>query len=279
VFPIAVARWLAFSGHYIAPAATLSTDFIFTLSGLFNSILYVVTRPDLVKGSNTDCREAMGHQFTLGTGEVRRKTSREQNKNSLSRNKNRSLPKLHGLGHLPDRSEDDIREQEGRTSGDADDSTWVGSKLSPPRSMWRSRDSLDSASGNVLEDAIKLGRLRSISVDGAPIEEDTDRHFYRKTSSSSQRHLQPQRKFESPGLGFLPDVEADLGRDYGMGGHPFQPDPVQAVGSRQGEDQTRWMGRGAPHEPNPNVLELPPEQEAAESVRWSRNTKSIPRAL
>ena len=279
VFPVALARWLAFSGHTIHPAATLVTDFIFTLSGLLNSILYLVTRPELVKGSKIDCGEA---QITLGTGAVQRKTSREQSKsNHLHRAKNHSLPKLHGLGHLPDRSDDDIREQETtRTTGDADDPPWVtatpsqptGSSLALP--VWYSRyrsGSLDSGSGSAAEDGTKLGRLRSISdtpphPNGAPpIEgQHADRHFYRKTSNPSHRPQGGggQRKFESSGLGFLPDVEADLGRDYGMGGDPTsQPGPVLVVGSpRQGEeDRVRSVRWGGTNE-RPDVLGLPPER-------------------
>ena len=260
------------------------TDFIFTLSGLLNSILYVVTRPELVKGSNTDC----GAQITLGTGAVQRQTSREQSKGNL-RSKNRSIPHLHGLGHLPDKSEDDIREHETRTTGDADDSPWVtGRSPSQPSShtlsTWQSRyrsGSLDSASGSAVEDGLKLNRLRSISVDTPPIhlggvsmEGHIDRHLYRKTSPS-QRPGGP-RKLESPGLGFLPDTEADLGRDYGMG-DPSQPDPVQAVDSRQRGDQMRWVHWDT--NGHSDVVGLPPEREASESVRWSGSMEGAPRAL
>ncbi|KAJ3569371.1 hypothetical protein NP233_g5100 [Leucocoprinus birnbaumii] len=49
--PVSICRWLAFSGKTISPAATLTSDTIFSLSGLFNVILFYYTRPGLITGS------------------------------------------------------------------------------------------------------------------------------------------------------------------------------------------------------------------------------------
>ncbi|KAF8889635.1 hypothetical protein BD779DRAFT_323283 [Infundibulicybe gibba] len=48
VFPIGLVRWLKFGGHYVPPAATIFGSVMFSLSGIFNVILYKITRPDWV---------------------------------------------------------------------------------------------------------------------------------------------------------------------------------------------------------------------------------------
>jgi hypothetical protein len=48
VAPVAIVRWLAFSGHKIPFAATAFASCLFSLSGLFNVILFRLTRPKLL---------------------------------------------------------------------------------------------------------------------------------------------------------------------------------------------------------------------------------------
>lgn len=53
VLPIAVARWSTFTGRTDVPFwATVLADIIFASSGLFNVILFTVTRPMLVPHRN-----------------------------------------------------------------------------------------------------------------------------------------------------------------------------------------------------------------------------------
>ncbi|KAK0220350.1 hypothetical protein IW262DRAFT_1461614 [Armillaria fumosa] len=54
VFPVTIVRWLSFSDRvYVPPRATFFAGILFSLSGLFNSILYTATRPDLVASTIT----------------------------------------------------------------------------------------------------------------------------------------------------------------------------------------------------------------------------------
>ena len=48
VLPIAIVRWLAFSGKSVPTAATIFSGILFCLSGLINSLLYPATRPALL---------------------------------------------------------------------------------------------------------------------------------------------------------------------------------------------------------------------------------------
>ncbi|TRM60268.1 hypothetical protein BD626DRAFT_138176 [Schizophyllum amplum] len=51
VFPIAVVRWMAFSGYDIPFEATAFADTLFSLSGLFNVLLYAWTRRSIITGN------------------------------------------------------------------------------------------------------------------------------------------------------------------------------------------------------------------------------------
>ncbi|KAK0470527.1 hypothetical protein IW261DRAFT_1005489 [Armillaria novae-zelandiae] len=54
VTPVTVVRWLSFSDKvYVPSGATFFAGILFSLSGLFNSILYTATRPDLVASTIT----------------------------------------------------------------------------------------------------------------------------------------------------------------------------------------------------------------------------------
>ncbi|PBK68884.1 hypothetical protein ARMSODRAFT_1019459 [Armillaria solidipes] len=54
VFPVTIVRWLTFSdGVYVPSGATFFASVLFSSSGLFNSILYTATRPDLVASTIT----------------------------------------------------------------------------------------------------------------------------------------------------------------------------------------------------------------------------------
>lgn len=48
VLPIAIVRFRAFKGKHVPFSATVIADVIFSLSGLFNVILYSFTRPSLL---------------------------------------------------------------------------------------------------------------------------------------------------------------------------------------------------------------------------------------
>jgi hypothetical protein len=50
VFPFSLTRWLAFSGRKVPHQAAAFTGCLFSLSGLFNVILFFVTRRDLITG-------------------------------------------------------------------------------------------------------------------------------------------------------------------------------------------------------------------------------------
>ncbi|KAK0192871.1 hypothetical protein F5146DRAFT_1041820 [Armillaria mellea] len=54
VFPVTIVRWLSFGDKVHVPSgATFFAGVLFSLSGLFNSILYTATRPDLVASTIT----------------------------------------------------------------------------------------------------------------------------------------------------------------------------------------------------------------------------------
>jgi len=59
VLPIAIVRWLAFSGKSVPTAATIFSGILFCLSGLINSLLYPATRPALLPTRHRD-RSASG---------------------------------------------------------------------------------------------------------------------------------------------------------------------------------------------------------------------------
>jgi len=50
VFPIAIVRWMVFSGKTVPFAATAFSSVLFSLSGLFNVMLFKLTRPKLMPG-------------------------------------------------------------------------------------------------------------------------------------------------------------------------------------------------------------------------------------
>ncbi|KAJ2930132.1 hypothetical protein H1R20_g6936, partial [Candolleomyces eurysporus] len=50
VFPFSLTRWLAFSGHQVPHQAAAFTTCLFSLSGVFNVVLFFVTRRDLITG-------------------------------------------------------------------------------------------------------------------------------------------------------------------------------------------------------------------------------------
>ena len=56
VLPIAIVRFRAFRGDHVPIAATVFADVIFSLSGLFNAILYSFTRPSLLPRRNSQSR-------------------------------------------------------------------------------------------------------------------------------------------------------------------------------------------------------------------------------
>ncbi|KAI0687755.1 hypothetical protein BC835DRAFT_1286036 [Cytidiella melzeri] len=56
VLPIAVTRWLGFTGHQVPWAATVFADVVFASSGYLNVILFTVTRPRLLP-DRTDGKE------------------------------------------------------------------------------------------------------------------------------------------------------------------------------------------------------------------------------
>jgi len=54
VLPIAIVRWLAFSGTNVPTAATIFAGILFCLSGFINSLLYPATRPALLPTRHRD---------------------------------------------------------------------------------------------------------------------------------------------------------------------------------------------------------------------------------
>jgi len=50
--PYSIARWIYFSGTYIPYQITLVFSTLFSLSGMFNTFLFFLTRPDLVIGQD-----------------------------------------------------------------------------------------------------------------------------------------------------------------------------------------------------------------------------------
>ncbi|TFK21879.1 hypothetical protein FA15DRAFT_672092 [Coprinopsis marcescibilis] len=50
MFPNTIARWMSFSGHTIPYQVTLFASALFAFSGMFNVILFFITRPELVVG-------------------------------------------------------------------------------------------------------------------------------------------------------------------------------------------------------------------------------------
>ncbi|KAF6745199.1 hypothetical protein DFP72DRAFT_1091817 [Ephemerocybe angulata] len=54
VLPFSITRWMEFSGHEVAHQAAAFTNSIFSLSGLFNVILFFKTRPDLITGGDIE---------------------------------------------------------------------------------------------------------------------------------------------------------------------------------------------------------------------------------
>jgi hypothetical protein len=78
ILPVCVVRWLDFSGHAVAPAATIFASVMFSLSGLFNVTLYYLTRPQLITGPHLPTLHSLENSHSIPEG-VR-----------------------HKLGHLPD---------------------------------------------------------------------------------------------------------------------------------------------------------------------------------
>jgi hypothetical protein len=53
VLPIAVTRWLGFTGHQVPWAATVFADVVFASSGYLNVLLFTLTRPRLLPERET----------------------------------------------------------------------------------------------------------------------------------------------------------------------------------------------------------------------------------
>jgi hypothetical protein len=50
ILPNSISRWLSFSGFNVPYQFSLSANTLFSLSGMFNAILFFLTRPELVVG-------------------------------------------------------------------------------------------------------------------------------------------------------------------------------------------------------------------------------------
>lgn len=210
-------RFLAFSGHHIPTAATISGDFIFSLSGLLNAILYVVTRPELVKGSSSE----------LGT-------PKDQPPHRISRDlprsiEKRALPKVHGLGHLPDRSDDDLRDhhREMHSAGTIEIDTnmpWMIHAAPPPlpQSLSHSRSdsgqsSLDRFSSGTASHRLwstpssAQAHLPTMPLGSVHDENNVPQRHASLASSEGRQRPRGARKLGMGGdLGVLEDVHVDL---------------------------------------------------------------------
>ncbi|KAF5316909.1 hypothetical protein D9611_003638 [Ephemerocybe angulata] len=64
VLPQSITRWMAFSGHKVPHQAAAFTNCLFCLSGLFNVILFFVTRPQLITGGDIEQHETKQQRHT-----------------------------------------------------------------------------------------------------------------------------------------------------------------------------------------------------------------------
>lgn len=95
VFPVGLVRFLDFRGHFVPPAATIFSSFLFSSSGFLNTILYVITRPELVKGATPEVADAEGYEMGAERNPGKPVTQKRIQKVAK--------PIHHHFGHLPDR--------------------------------------------------------------------------------------------------------------------------------------------------------------------------------
>ncbi|KAG5646751.1 hypothetical protein DXG03_002433 [Asterophora parasitica] len=194
VFPVGLVRWLTFSGHYVPSAATIFASVVFSLSGILNTILYALTRPELVRGSSPDTADA-----TRSNGMVDTKSPQSP------------IIRRHA-GHLPDTGDDLIltfHPDPQRYDTDALDHTpWLMAKPARTPSGYAYPASPIGSPENIV-----LGRLPSSSHDGNTL---------RPGSSSSEATKHRQLGSDS---GHLPDIDFD--RDSRLGEVLRQPQHLQ----------------------------------------------------
>ncbi|TFK38107.1 hypothetical protein BDQ12DRAFT_683986 [Crucibulum laeve] len=109
VFPVGLVRWLKFSGHDdIPPAATIFASILFSLSGLFNVILYKYTRPELVAGRSIELpseAELYSDSYHMAHSTRGKKTGKSKHRHSHSYSHSEDLLRpVHKLGRLPERN-------------------------------------------------------------------------------------------------------------------------------------------------------------------------------
>lgn len=107
VLPIAIVRFMAFRGDRVPFGATVLADVIFSFSGLFNVILYGITRPSLLPR-----RESQMRALTLS---VRSRHSQAPSRPTATVRSVTSMGSSHA-GVLPDDSELNLDGDWGLTS-------------------------------------------------------------------------------------------------------------------------------------------------------------------
>ncbi|KAF8068761.1 hypothetical protein FPV67DRAFT_1652217 [Lyophyllum atratum] len=204
VFPVGLVRWLAFSGKYVPPGATIISSIVFSLSGLLNTILYVTTRPELVRGS-------LDREETSTKDRKRDKPTEKQNRKSPAHRRH--------AGHLPDRGDDggNLYLEDLQHRDASDNQPWLAHEHSRTDSGYAYPASPVSSPERIL-----LGHLPSTS--------DASGSIYRPGSSSSE--AQKHRQLLSLDAGHLPDLELDHDTRFGEGLQGLPIPHVQGHGRR-----------------------------------------------
>lgn len=78
VLPASITRWMQFSGHRVPHQAAAFTSCLFSLSGLFNVILFFKTRPQLITGGDIAPTQHSGHGITPQHGQLPREPPQEK---------------------------------------------------------------------------------------------------------------------------------------------------------------------------------------------------------
>ncbi|KAG5638296.1 hypothetical protein H0H81_000821 [Sphagnurus paluster] len=201
-------RWLAFKGHYVPPAATMLSSAVFSLSGLLNTLLYVITRPELVRGRRLD--PSLPQEAKGGT--------------PVERNELHSPLSRRNLGHLPERGDEEMdMTVHPLPLPDNDQTPWVG-QIKPylhtsPERLPLGRLPSSSNDGDSIDYGIqtpstphKHGRL--ISIDTGHLDFDRDSRI--KDGQQQPQYLQalrPQRQGSGSDTSYNPLYPAS-GRGY-----------------------------------------------------------------
>ncbi|RDB30849.1 hypothetical protein Hypma_005911 [Hypsizygus marmoreus] len=225
VFPVGLVRWLVFSGNYVPRPATIFASIVFSLSGLLNTILYVLTRPELVRGSGEDPPEAA-------------RTKRKPELGTEKTSQPRSAANRRNLGHLPDR-DDDMYLQDHSSVG-ADSPPWLKSQHSKSDIGYPYTASPTSAPS----DNIILGHLPAASQDAYTSTTSANVGLGSRGSNANEIRQQQQwshQKLVSLDMGHLLDLDSEHGGGQSTGQGQQLLQVPRSEGRRRGSGSSHGM--------------------------------------